>query len=47
LVILWPVAMVVLYGGLLFPCRAMILDNTGDSPLLRATTFLHRDYQEA
>ena len=47
LVVIWPVGMVVLYASLLVPCRFMLLDETNESPLLDATTFLHRDYKPA
>ena len=45
MVALWPVGSVVMYAALLIPCRFMLLDETGSTPLLRATSFLHRDYQ--
>ena len=45
MVALWPVGSVVMYAALLIPCRFMLLDGTGSTPLLRATSFLHRDYQ--
>ncbi|KAL1525500.1 hypothetical protein AB1Y20_020356 [Prymnesium parvum] len=45
LVAIWPVGMVLTYAILLVPCRKLLLDETFDSPLVRATTFLHRDYK--
>jgi len=47
LVAVWPIGMVVLYAALLIPLRFMLLDEMSysDSPLVRATAFLHRDYK--
>ncbi|KAL1499616.1 hypothetical protein AB1Y20_011815 [Prymnesium parvum] len=47
LVAIWPIGMVVLYSSLLIPCRSMLLEETFNSPLIRATAFLHRDYKPA
>ena len=45
MVALWPIGSVVMYAALLIPCRFMLLDEAGSSPLLRATSFLHRDFR--
>eukprot|EP00966_Prymnesium_polylepis_P193478 4484701-Prymnesium_polylepis.2 len=42
---IWPIGMVLVYAALLVPCRTMLFDETWSSPLLRATSFLHRDYK--
>jgi hypothetical protein len=48
LVVIWPIGMVALFAVLLIPCRKLLLrDEALSSPLLRATQFLHRDYQPA
>jgi len=44
-VVLWPIGMVITYFALLFPVRKLLLDGESVSPLLYATTFLHRDYK--
>jgi len=45
LIAIWPVGMVAMYAALLFPCRNLLLDDSTDHPLVRATSFLHRDYK--
>eukprot|EP00966_Prymnesium_polylepis_P069081 1605057-Prymnesium_polylepis.3 len=45
MVAIWPIGMVAMYMALLIPLRFMLLDETGTSPLLLATSFLHRDYK--
>ncbi|KAL1499218.1 hypothetical protein AB1Y20_013725 [Prymnesium parvum] len=47
MVAIWPIGMVVMYTALLLPCRHMLLDEAPESPLLKATSFLHRDYKPA
>jgi succinate dehydrogenase/fumarate reductase cytochrome b subunit len=47
LVAIWPLGMVLAYAALLVPCRFMLLDETASSPLVEATSFLHRDYKPA
>ncbi|KAL1524680.1 hypothetical protein AB1Y20_019566 [Prymnesium parvum] len=41
----WPIGMVAMYIALLVPCRNLLRDEHVESPLLRATAFLHRDYK--
>jgi len=45
MVALWPIGSVVMYTALLIPIRSMLIDEKGSTPLLTATTFLHRDYK--
>ena len=43
-VAVWPVGTVVLYAVALLPCRKNLLNHV-QTPLTRATRFLHKDYQ--
>lgn len=45
MVVIWPIGMVLLYMAVLFPCRVLLFNELSDSPLVRATAFLHRDYR--
>ncbi|KAL1498936.1 hypothetical protein AB1Y20_013457 [Prymnesium parvum] len=45
LIAVWPIGMVALYAALLLPCHALIAHDKMDAPLVRATSFLHRDYK--
>eukprot|EP00966_Prymnesium_polylepis_P006216 142608-Prymnesium_polylepis.1 len=45
MVVLWPIGMVAGYAALLAPCRSIMLEQSAPSPLLHATSFLHRDYK--
>jgi len=51
LVAIWPIGMVIVYLAVLIPTRHAFLDehssNENGLHLLRATTFLHRDYKPA
>ena len=43
-VFVWPIGVLVLFFCVVYPCRHSILAGQ-DTPLTRATAFLHRDYQ--
>lgn len=45
MVALWPIGSLATYAALLIPCRFNFLDEKGSTPLLRATAFLHKDFQ--
>ena len=46
LVLIWPVAMPLVYLAVLIPARSDILQKKS-TPLARATAFLHREYEVA
>lgn len=45
MVAIWPIGSVVMYALLLVPCRKRLYDEDATSPLIRATSFLHRDFK--
>jgi len=45
LVFIWPIGMVLVYISVLVSLRGQLVHEGGSSPLLRATTFLWRDYR--
>jgi len=45
LVLLWPIGIVLLYGGLLASVRRVIIEDLDKTPLFYATSFLHRDFK--
>jgi len=44
LIAVWPVGMVLLYAAVLIPCRRALRAHT-QTPILRASRFLHQDYE--
>jgi hypothetical protein len=45
LVALWPIGMLVVYAAMLLPCGKTLINEEPATPLVRATAFLHLDYQ--
>lgn len=45
LVATWPIGMVLFYALILIPCRSLLYNEAADSRIIRATSFLHRDYK--